>query len=35
MAEEYFRGMSLASGALERALLQVDELLSGDGDGGH
>ena len=35
MAEEYFRGMSLASGALERALLQVDELLSGDGEGGH
>ena len=33
MAEEYFRGLGLASGALEQALLQVDELLSGDGDG--
>ncbi len=35
MAEEYFRGLGLASGALERALSQVDVLLSGEGDGGH
>ncbi len=33
MAEEYFRGLGMASGALEQALLQVDELLSGGGDG--
>jgi uncharacterized protein YqcC (DUF446 family) len=35
MAEEYFRGLGMASGALERALLEMDELLSGDGDSGH
>jgi uncharacterized protein YqcC (DUF446 family) len=35
MAEEYFRGLGLASSALERTLLEMDELLSGDGDGGH
>jgi uncharacterized protein YqcC (DUF446 family) len=35
MAEEYFRGLGMASGALERALLQVDELLSRDSDDGH
>ncbi len=28
MAEEYFRGLSLPSGALERSLLEVDRLLS-------
>ena len=35
MAEEYFRGLGMASAALERALLQVDELLSRDSDDGH
>ena len=35
MAEEYFRGLGMASGALEQALLQVDELLSRDSDDGH
>lgn len=30
MAEEYFRGMGLASAALEDALLQMDEMLSVD-----
>ncbi|MEE4143437.1 MAG: YqcC family protein [Halieaceae bacterium] len=30
MAEEYFRGLGLASDALEQALLQMDKLLSGD-----
>ncbi len=30
MAQEYFRGMGLASGALEQALLKMDELLSGE-----
>jgi len=35
MAEEYFRGLGMASGALERALLEVDELLSRESDGGH
>jgi uncharacterized protein YqcC (DUF446 family) len=34
MAQEYFRGMGLASSALERALSQVDVLLSGESDGG-
>jgi uncharacterized protein YqcC (DUF446 family) len=34
MAEEYFRGLGLASSTLERALLQMDQLLSGDNDGG-
>jgi len=33
MAEEYFRGLGVASSALERALLQMDELLSGKGGG--
>ena len=28
MAEEYFKGLSLPSGALERSLLAVDRLLS-------
>ena len=35
MAEEYFRGLGMASGVLEQALLQVDELLSRDSDDGH
>ncbi|MDH4039205.1 MAG: YqcC family protein [Gammaproteobacteria bacterium] len=34
MAQEYFRGMGLASAALEEALLQMDRMLSGeDSDG--
>ena len=32
MAQEYFRGTGLASAALEAALLQLDQLLSGEGD---
>ncbi|MCB1697438.1 MAG: YqcC family protein [Pseudomonadales bacterium] len=34
MAQEYFRGMGLASGALEEALLQMDRVLSGEDSGG-
>jgi len=34
MAQEYFRGMGLASDALEDALLQMDEMLSVDEGGG-
>ena len=34
MAEEYFRGLGLASTSLEQALSKIDELLSGDSDGG-
>jgi uncharacterized protein YqcC (DUF446 family) len=30
MAEEYFRGLGLASGRLEEALQEMDRLLSGD-----
>ena len=33
MAEEYFRGLGLASAPLEQALLEMDKLLSGE-DGG-
>jgi len=33
MAQEYFRGMGLASAALEDALLQMDEMLSVDEGG--
>tara|TARA_R110001592_G_scaffold295594_2_gene565751 strand:- start:110856 stop:111185 length:330 start_codon:yes stop_codon:yes gene_type:complete len=33
MAEEYFRGMGLASAPLETALSEMDQLLSGEGDG--
>lgn len=33
MAEEYFRGTALASAPLEAALLKLDQLLSGEGDG--
>jgi uncharacterized protein YqcC (DUF446 family) len=29
MAEEYFRGLGLPGGALERTLLSIDRLLSG------
>jgi uncharacterized protein YqcC (DUF446 family) len=34
MAEEYFRGMGLASGSLQQALHSVDRLLSGEDEGG-
>lgn len=34
LAQEYFRGMGLASGALEEALLQMDRVLSGEDSGG-
>ncbi len=34
MAQEYFRGMGLASAALEDVLLQMDEILSVDERGG-
>lgn len=34
LAQEYFRGMGLASGALEEALAQMDRVLSGEGSGG-
>ena len=34
MAQEYFRGMGLASAALEDVLLQMDEMLSVDEGGG-
>ena len=34
MAQEYFRGMGLASAALEDVLLQMDEMLSVDERGG-
>ncbi len=34
MAEEYFRGLGLASDALEQALLKMDQMLSGEGSGG-
>jgi uncharacterized protein YqcC (DUF446 family) len=33
MAQEYFRGMGLASAALEDVLLQMDEMLSVDEGG--
>ena len=29
MAEEYFRGLGVAGGALERTLLSIDQVLSG------
>ena len=34
LAQEYFRGMGLASGALEEALVQMDRVLSGEDSGG-
>ena len=34
MAEEYFRGLGLASGALEQALQRVDQMLSQEGGDG-
>ena len=34
MAQEYFRGMGLASSSLEQALLKMDQMLSGEDGGG-
>jgi uncharacterized protein YqcC (DUF446 family) len=34
MAQEYFRGLALASTALEETLLKMDRMLSGEDSGG-